>query len=94
MPLTGATKSPLKGAQASNEEAIDKFNWLRELVNMHQQTKSPDEFLENVKSDLFDSEIYVFTPKGEVKEFPEGASPIDFAYSVHTDVEIPSSPLA
>jgi guanosine-3',5'-bis(diphosphate) 3'-pyrophosphohydrolase len=65
---------------------IDKFNWLRELVNMHQQTSSPDEFLENVKSDLFDSEIYVFTPKGEVKEFPDGATPIDFAYSVHTDV--------
>ncbi len=67
-------------------EAIDKFNWLRELVSMHQQTNSSDEFLENVKTDLFDSEIYVFTPKGEVKEFPDGATPIDFAYSVHTDV--------
>lgn len=66
--------------------AIDKFNWLRELVSMHQQTNSSDEFLENVKTDLFDSEIYVFTPKGEVKEFPDGATPIDFAYSVHTDV--------
>lgn len=65
---------------------IDKFNWLRELVNLHQSTSSPDEFLENVKTDLFESEIYVFTPKGDVKEFPEGATPIDFAYSVHTDV--------
>lgn len=66
--------------------AIEKFNWLRELVNLHQSTNSPDEFLENIKTDLFESEIYVFTPKGEVKEFPDGATPIDFAYSVHTDV--------
>ena len=81
-------KETSRGQDGENvgEEAIDKFNWLRELVNMHQQTNSPDEFLENVKSDLFDSEIYVFTPKGDVKEFPDGATPIDFAYSVHTDV--------
>lgn len=66
--------------------AIDKFNWLRELVSSHQSTNSSDEFLENIKSDLFESEIYVFTPKGDVKELPEGATPIDFAFSVHTDV--------
>lgn len=66
--------------------AIDKFGWLRELVSSHQGTNSSDEFLENIKSDLFESEIYVFTPKGDVKELPEGATPIDFAYSVHTDV--------
>ncbi|MCB0411124.1 MAG: bifunctional (p)ppGpp synthetase/guanosine-3',5'-bis(diphosphate) 3'-pyrophosphohydrolase, partial [Bdellovibrionales bacterium] len=65
---------------------LEKFNWLRELVNLHQSSASADEFLENVKTDLFESEIYVFTPKGDVKEFPEGATPIDFAYSVHTDV--------
>ncbi len=74
------------GGNESTDEAINKFNWLRELVNLHQQTHNTDEFLENVKSDLFDSEIYVFTPKGDVKELPEGATPIDFAYSVHTDV--------
>ncbi len=65
---------------------IDKMNWLRDLVSIHQSTNSPDEFLENIKSDLFDAEIYVFTPKGDVKELPDGATPIDFAYSVHTDV--------
>lgn len=75
-----------QGGDDGNGDVIDKFNWLRELVSMHQQTNSSDEFLENVKTDLFDSEIYVFTPKGEVKEFPDGATPIDFAYSVHTDV--------
>ena len=67
-------------------ENLKKFNGLRELIREHQQTTNPDEFLENFKTDLFDSEIYVFTPKGEVKEFPEGATPIDFAFSVHTDV--------
>lgn len=72
--------------RVSDPNAVDKFNWLRELVSMHQQTHSSDEFLENVKSDLFESEIYVFTPKGDVKEFPEGATPIDFAFSIHTDV--------
>jgi GTP pyrophosphokinase len=67
-------------------ENLKKFNGLRELVKEHQSTTNPDEFLENIKSDLFDSEIYVFTPKGDVKEFPDGATPIDFAYAVHTDV--------
>ena len=69
-----------------DEAALRKFNGLRELIKEHQQTASGDEFLENIKADLFDSEIYVFTPKGDVKEFPEGATPIDFAYAVHTDV--------
>lgn len=68
-------------------ENIKRFEGLRELIREHQQAAAnPDEFLENFKSDLFDSEIYVFTPKGELKEFPDGATPIDFAYSVHTDV--------
>lgn len=65
---------------------VDKMNWLRDLVSIHQSTNNSDEFLENIKSDLFDAEIYVFTPKGEVKELPDGATPVDFAYSVHTDV--------
>ncbi len=77
-----------EGAQDGepDQETLKKFNGLRELVKEHQSVSNPDEFLENIKSDLFDSEIYVFTPKGDVKEFPEGATPIDFAYSVHTDV--------
>ena len=74
------------GGAAVNSQAIEKFNWLRDLVSLHQQTEGSDEFLENVKKDLLDTEIYIFTPKGDVKEFPEGATPIDFAYSVHTDL--------
>jgi GTP pyrophosphokinase len=69
-----------------DQDSVNRFNGLRELIKEHQQTTNPDEFLENIKSDLFDTEIYVFTPKGDVKEFPEGATPIDFAFAVHTDV--------
>lgn len=74
-----------RGRQISDETA-DQFNWLKELVSLHQQVRNPDEFLDTVKTDLFESEIYVFTPKGEVREFPEGATPIDFAYAVHTEL--------
>lgn len=68
------------------EDTAKQFEWLKELVSLHQQTGNSDEFLDNVKTDLFESEIYVFTPKGDVREFPDGATPIDFAFSVHTDV--------
>ncbi len=70
-------------AEANTEQ---KFEWLRDLVSLHQQMRNPDEFIETIKSDLFESEIYVFTPKGEVRELPDGATPIDFAFAVHTDV--------
>jgi guanosine-3',5'-bis(diphosphate) 3'-pyrophosphohydrolase len=72
------------GVRDTNSEK--KFNWLRELVSWHQQVRDSNEFLENVKTDLFESEIYVFTPSGEVKELPDGATALDFAYAVHTDV--------
>ena len=74
------------GGGAPSQEIFDKFNWLRDLVNLHQQSHSSDEFLENIKTDLAESEVYVFTPRGDVKEFPSGATAIDFAYSIHTDV--------
>ena len=63
-----------------------KYEWLRDLVSLHQTVRNPDEFLETVKSDLFEREIYVFTPRGDVRELPDGSTPIDFAYAVHTDV--------
>jgi len=69
-----------------NEETAQKFEWLRDLVNWQQQVRNPEEFLDTVKTDLFESEIYVFTPKGDVREFPDGATPLDFAYSIHSDV--------
>jgi GTP pyrophosphokinase len=63
-----------------------KFEWMRDLVSLHQQMGNADEFLETVKKGLWESEIYVFTPKGEVRELPEGSTPIDFAFAVHTNV--------
>lgn len=68
------------------EETAQQANWLRDLVQLHQTVRNPDEFLDTVKTDLFESEIYVFTPNGDVKEFPDGATPVDFAYAVHTDL--------
>ena len=64
----------------------EQFAWLRQLLEWQQDLKDPREFLEIVKIDLFPEEVYVFTPKGAVKQFPQGATPVDFAYSVHTDV--------
>lgn len=68
-----------------------KFEWLRDLLSLHQQMRNPDEFLETVKSDLWEAEIYVFTPKGDVRELPEGSTPIDFAFAVHTNVGLKCS---
>lgn len=60
--------------------------WVQGLLDMQKQAGDSQEFLENVKTDLFTDEIYVFTPKGRIVELPSGATPIDFAYSVHTDL--------
>ncbi len=69
-----------------DDSDFQQANWLRDLVSLHQQVRSPDEFLDTVKTDLFEQEIYVFTPNGDVREFPEGSTPVDFAYAVHTDL--------
>ena len=78
-------------AQGVGDMESARFEWLRELIAWHQKMGDSDEFLETVKSDLFDQEIYVFTPNGDVKELPENASPVDFAFSVHTDVGLSCS---
>ena len=75
-----------KNKSAVDSATMKQFNWLQDLVNLHQQNTHSGEFLESVKIDLFDSDIYIFTPGGDVKEFPKGASPIDFAYCIHTDL--------
>jgi GTP diphosphokinase / guanosine-3',5'-bis(diphosphate) 3'-diphosphatase len=61
-----------------------KFGWLRQLVEWKDELKDPAEFLEGVKVDLFQEEVYVFTPKGDVRVFPRGSTPIDYAYSIHS----------
>ncbi|MBI2342983.1 MAG: bifunctional (p)ppGpp synthetase/guanosine-3',5'-bis(diphosphate) 3'-pyrophosphohydrolase [Deltaproteobacteria bacterium] len=63
-----------------------KFKWVRQLLQWQRELDEPAEFLDTIKLDLFADDIYVFTPNGELKELPRGATPIDFAYDIHTDV--------
>ena len=63
-----------------------RFQWLRQLVDWQSEVSDPRQFLSSLKVDLYPDEVYTFTPKGEVFAFPRGATPIDFAYRVHTDV--------
>ncbi len=64
----------------------EKFAWLRQLLEWQQDLKDPKEFLDTVKVDLFTDEVFVFTPKGDVKSLPRGATPVDFAFAIHSDV--------
>ncbi len=69
-----------------DEKTRKTFAWIQNLVENQENIDDPDEFLENVRIDLFPDEIYVFTPNGEVKTLPKGATPVDFAYMIHTEV--------
>ncbi len=64
----------------------EKFAWLRQLMEWQQDLKDPKEFLETVKVDLFTDEVFVFTPRGDVRSLPRGATPVDFAFAIHSDV--------
>ena len=70
------------GAEADEQY----FRWLRQLLDWQQEVGDPGEFIHSLKVDLYPEEVYTFTPKGEVKALPKRSTPIDFAYSVHTDV--------
>src|SRR5574341_341205 len=65
---------------------IQKFAWLRQLLEWQQNVEDPQEFLHSIKEDLFADEVYVFTPKGDLLGFPDGATVIDFAYRIHSEV--------
>ncbi len=73
-----------EGRAAEKED--EKFAWMRQLLDLQQDIKDTTEYAEAMKVDLFEDEVFVFTPKGEVKELPKGATALDFAYAVHTDV--------
>lgn len=64
----------------------ERFAWLRQILDLQQEARDAKDFIETVKTDLFEDEVYVFTPKGEVKALPKGSTPVDFAYSIHSDV--------
>jgi GTP pyrophosphokinase len=75
-----------KQGVSAEQRDTERFAWLRRLVEWQQNLKDPQEFLATVRDDLFPEEVFVFTPKGDVLDFPKGASVIDFAYRIHSGV--------
>jgi GTP pyrophosphokinase len=75
-----------KEKKAGKDKVDESLVWIRQLLETQQDMKDPREFMDTVRVDLFPDEVYVFTPKGDVKALPEGATPIDFAFAVHTKV--------
>jgi len=75
-----------KEGKAANRANEGRFGWLRQMLEWQMELKDSNEFMSSVKVDLFPEEVYVFTPNGDVKELPKQSTPIDFAYSVHSDV--------
>src|SRR5256886_14317758 len=74
-----------------SKAADEEWNtWVRQLMDINADEADAAEFVKSFRTDLFDEEVFVFTPKGEVKTLPAGATPIDFAYAVHTDVGHPT----
>jgi len=75
-----------KEGRAVSSGEDDQIKKLRDLLDAQQEIENPREFMSNLKVALFPEEVYVFTPDGDVRSFPKGATPIDFAYSIHTDI--------
>jgi len=73
-------------ARDGARDKSDRLTWLRQMMEWQSETKDASEFMESLRVDLLQDEVYVFTPKGEVKSLPAGATPVDFAYAIHTDV--------
>ncbi|MEA2313425.1 MAG: diphosphokinase / guanosine-3,5-bis(diphosphate) 3-diphosphatase [Solirubrobacteraceae bacterium] len=83
-PKPGSGKGDRAGAPTPGEDA--KLKWLRSMLDWQKELSDPNEFMETLRTDLFEEEVYVFTPKGEVKSLASGATPLDFAYEVHTEI--------
>jgi guanosine-3',5'-bis(diphosphate) 3'-pyrophosphohydrolase len=75
-----------KEGRIGSERDEKSFQWLRQLLEWQKDVRDPQEFLQNLRIELYPEEVYIFTPKGEVKSLPRGATPVDFAYFIHTDV--------
>ena len=75
-----------KEGRVGAERDEQYFQWLRQLVEWQQETRDPAEFMQNLRIELYAEEVYLFTPKGEVRSLPRGSTPVDFAYFIHTDV--------
>ena len=75
-----------KEGRQSDHRFDDQMTWMRQLLEWHQEEPGAEDFMESVKTDIFRDQVFVYTPKGEVRELPAGATPIDLAYRIHTDL--------
>ncbi|MFW6006475.1 MAG: RelA/SpoT family protein [Halanaerobiales bacterium] len=75
-----------EGKTEKDKDFEEKLTWLRQLLEWQKDLQEPQEFMENLKVDLFEDEVFVFTPKGDVISLPNGSTPVDFAYNIHTEV--------
>jgi GTP diphosphokinase / guanosine-3',5'-bis(diphosphate) 3'-diphosphatase len=72
-----------------SEDELDRYSaWLREMIDWQKDTLDPQEYLDILKTDLFRTEIFIFTPKGDLQKLPQGSTPVDFAFAVHTDIGV------
>ncbi|GAB7023407.1 RelA/SpoT family protein [Salidesulfovibrio brasiliensis] len=78
-------KGSRKGKSTGQRDA-ERFTWLRQILDWQRELNDPREFMASLRIDLFQEEVYVFTPQGDIKELPDGATPIDFAYMIHSEV--------
>ena len=81
-----AYKEANKAKKSTVSVKEDKLSWLRESLEWQKDMQDPEEFLNTLRTELFEDEVYVFTPKGDIKSLPKGATPIDFAYSIHEQI--------
>jgi guanosine-3',5'-bis(diphosphate) 3'-pyrophosphohydrolase len=75
-----------KEGDRQNIQFEERISWLRQLIEWHRELAGTEEFLESVKTDIFIDQVFVYTPKGEIKDLPKGATPLDFAYRIHTEL--------
>ncbi|WP_432737586.1 RelA/SpoT family protein [Maridesulfovibrio sp. FT414] len=71
---------------AKQNRDAERFSWLRQIMDWQRELEDPREFMASLRFDLFNEEVYVFTPAGEIKELPDGSTPVDFAYSIHSEL--------
>ena len=79
-------QNPKKDSNSRNGQFEEKMTWLRQLLEWQREVVATDEFLESVKTDILRDQVFVYTPKGDVRELPSGSTPIDFAYNIHTEL--------
>ena len=75
-----------KEGRSTDAVLVERMSWLRQLLEWQREVSGAEEFLESVRMDIFQDQVYVYTPKGDIKELPTGATPIDFAYHIHTEL--------